>query len=143
MASLKALIWHSARLVKASISSCFPSAPRMPSDPRMMPIEVIISITDSAGMVDLEADSQGRYPMSATIGGADGVVSADGTASMLKITAKEASGFRDEHDFTDAHGWENRGDPMAGEGGGIDDADPATVTVLSGEETPTVDVLDR
>ena len=30
-------------------------------------------------------------------------------------------------------------DQMAGDdGGGIDDADPATVTVLSGEETPTV-----
>ena len=90
----------------------------------------IISIS-VVGAEPLELDSQGRY----NIGTIAEAVSADGI--VLQITAKEVSGFRDEmirlmlmEGRTEAR--------IAADGGAIDDADPATVSVLSGAETPTV-----
>ena len=90
----------------------------------------LISITK--GGVDLESDSQGMYPIG-TI--ADAVT--DGVPLTLEITAKEPSGFRDE--MISLMLMDGRTmDRMDADGGGIDDAVPATVTILSGAETPTV-----
>ena len=73
--------------------------------------------------------------------GVDGAVEAPDSTSDdgidVYIKAIDVSGFRDEQitltlmeDRTPAQ--------KTGDGGGIDDSDPATVTILSGEETPTV-----
>ena len=69
--------------------------------------------------------------------GGVGAGESDNDGIDLYIKAIDVSGFRDEQivltlmeDRTDAQ--------KAGDGGGIDDSDPATVTILSGEETPTV-----
>ena len=94
----------------------------------------LISITKDG--VDVEPDSQDRYP----IGTIADAVTNGGIA--LEITAKEPSGFRDE--MISVMLMDGRTmDRMDADGGGIDDAAPATVTILSGKETPTVDVLDR
>ena len=94
----------------------------------------IISITraiDGVSTGDLEPDGQGGYIVGTIMQAAAGDV------IELTITAKEASGFRDES--VTLMLMEGRTeDRIAGDGGPIDDADPATVTVLSGEETPTV-----
>ena len=93
--------------------------------------------------VALEADGQGKYYIG-TIGVADGdagsgVVSDNAMTDgiKLKITAKEPSGFRDEM-ITLMVEDGRTGASKFGDGGGIENADSATVTVLSGEDTPTV-----
>ena len=88
----------------------------------------------------LQTDRQGRLIVGKIGGGGDsGAVSTDSATDgiMLTIEAKTVSGFRDERisltlmdGRTDAE--------KRGEGGPIDDSVPATVAVLSGEETPTV-----
>ena len=60
-----------------------------------------------------------------------------GTGIELKITVKDVTGFRDEQvtlTLMDGRTAEQKAD----DGGGIEDAAPATVTVLSSKETPTV-----
>ena len=90
----------------------------------------LISITKDG--VDVEPDSQGMYP----IGTIADAVSTGGIE--LNITAKEPSGFRDE--MISLMLMDGRTmDRMDADGGGIDDAAPATVTILSGAETPTVE----
>ena len=98
-------------------------------------------ITISKGATALEADSQGRYVVG-TIGGGgdDGAVdSAAGTGDGIALTVRavDVPGFRDEQiTFTLMDG--RTEEQKMADGGAIDDSDPATVTVLSGEETPTV-----
>ena len=99
---------------------------------------------------DLETDRQGRYIVG-TIGTGDAtdaetlamgaVATAEGAMMhdgiKLNIKAIDVSGFRDEQiTFTLMEGRTEA--QKKGDGGGIDDADPATVTILSAEETPTV-----
>ena len=87
---------------------------------------------------NLETDRQGRYIVG-KIGGADGAVSSDGMSDgiALSIKAIDVSGFRDEEiTFTLMEGRTEA--QKVGDGGSIQDAAPATVTILSGEETPTV-----
>ena len=94
---------------------------------------------------DLVTDRQGRYIVG-TIGRGTGNTGAGavGTDDMatnngiaLNIKAIDVSGFRDEQiTFTLMEGRTEA--QKKGDGGGIDDADPATVTILSAEETPTV-----
>ena len=98
----------------------------------------------------IEPDGQGRYSIG-TIGAgatgssptdeqlANGAVSSDGMNDgiALMITAIDVSGFRDEEiTFTLEDGRTEA--QKAGDGGAIEDANPATVTILSGEATPTV-----
>ncbi len=94
----------------------------------------------------LEPDGQNRYSIG-EIGRGSGNANADGAVGeddavanngiALKITAIDVSGFRDEQiTFTLMDGRTEA--QKAGDGGAIEDANPATVTVLSGEETPTV-----
>ena len=104
---------------------------------------------DDNGMLDpaerMEPDGQGRYNIgtigvNSTAGAAHGAVAA--TAGMdndikLSIKAIDVSGFRDEQiTFTLMEGRTEA--QKVGDGGGIDDSDPATVTLLSAEATPTV-----
>ena len=94
---------------------------------------------------DLRTDREGRYIVG-TIGRGTGNTGAGavGTDDMatnngiaLNIRAIDVSGFRDEQiTFTVMEGRTEA--QKKGDGGGIDDADPATVTILSAEETPTV-----
>ncbi len=105
---------------------------------------------DNDGTLDpderMEPDGQGAYNIG-TIGagtatGADAAGGAVGAAVgddgiELTVKAIDVSGFRDEQImFTLMEGRTKA--QKVGDGGGIDDSDPATVTVLSGEETPTV-----
>ena len=94
----------------------------------------IISITQGsdAGRMNLEPDGQGGYIVGTIMQAAAG-----DAEIALTITAKEASGFRDER-VTLMLTEGRTVDRIAADGGPIDDADPATVTVLSGAETPTV-----
>ena len=93
----------------------------------------IISITDRAG-IDLEPDGRGGYDIGSI---SQAVPDNPAEDILLMITAKDASGFRDRNITLMLR--EGRTDASkVGDGGPIDDADPATVTVLSGEETPTV-----
>ena len=94
---------------------------------------------------DLRTDRQGRYIVGAIgRGTGDSVVGAVGEADTgdtdgiaLTIEAIDVSGFRDEQiTFTLEDGRTEA--QKKGDGGGIDPSDPATVTLLSGEETPTV-----
>ena len=99
----------------------------------------LITITKDDGM-DLETDRQGRYIVG-TIGGGgtDGAVSSDSSSDgiALNIKAIDVSGFRDEQiTFTLMEGRTEA--QKRGDGGAVADASPATVTILSGEETPTV-----
>ena len=105
---------------------------------------------DNDGMLDpaerMEPDGQGAYSIG-TIGAgtatgdaaADGAVGAASADDGIELTVQaiDVSGFRDEQimftlmeDRTEAQ--------KKGDGGGIDPSDAATVTILSGEETPTV-----
>ena len=87
---------------------------------------------DEAPATDLETDRQGRY----IVGTIGGVVSSDG-GIPLTIRAIDVSGFRDEQiTFTLMEGRTEA--QKRGDGGAVADAAPATVTILSGEETPTV-----
>ena len=94
----------------------------------------------------LEPDGQGRYDIG-TIGagtatgdeaaGAAVGAAAENDGIRLMVKAIDVSGFRDEQiTFTLTEGRTEA--QKVGDGGGIDDSDPATVTLLSGEETPTV-----
>ena len=95
---------------------------------------------------DLETDRQGRYVVgkigAGTDSGPDAIYDAVGEAVGddgidLKIKAIDVSGFRDEQiTFTLMDGRTEA--QKSGDGGAIQDANPATVTILSGEETPTV-----
>ena len=79
-------------------------------------------------------DALGRYVIGQI---SDAASATDSDDNQFRIEAKEVSGFRDEQVtlmLMDGRTEEKAKD----DGGGIDDADPATVTVLSGEETPTV-----
>ena len=88
----------------------------------------------------LVAGSQaGRYVVS-KIGGTGGLVpAATGTTDGLTLTIEAigASGFRDERISLTLVDGRTEAEKM-GEGGPLGDSRPATVTVLSGEETPTV-----
>ncbi len=93
----------------------------------------IISIEFGDGEVDIFrlADAQGRY----NIGTISAAVSMTGIP--LKITVKDVTGFRDERvTLTLMDG--RTAEQKVADGGGIDDAAPATVTILSSKETPTV-----
>ena len=80
----------------------------------------------------------GRY----VVGQISTAVPANGVKGIVfEIEAKAVSGFRDEQ-VTLMLMDGRTAETMEAEGGGIDDADPATVTVLSGEETPTVTFSD-
>ena len=92
----------------------------------------IINITKGADR--LEPDAMGRFVVGQIGEIADDVDTNDIT---LTIAAVDAAGFRDQSislmlmdGRTDAQ--------KASDGGAVEDAAPATVTVLSGEETPTV-----
>ena len=102
---------------------------------RIIKISKVVTDQDDP---NLKIDSQGRYIVS-KIGGDGGVVPSGTTNDGITLTieAIDVTGFRDEvisltlmDGRTDAE--------KKGEGGPIDDSVPATVTVLSGEETPTV-----
>ena len=97
---------------------------------------------------DLETDRQGRYIVGTIGTGASDATAATGavapaTSAMtndgikLNIKAIDVSGFRDEQiTFTLMDGRTEA--QKKGDGGAIEDAAPATVTILSAEETPTV-----
>ena len=86
----------------------------------------------------LHPDAMGRY----VVGQISTAVPANGVEGIVfEIEAKAVSGFRDEQ-VTLMLMDGRTAETMEAEGGGIDDADPATVTVLSGEETPTVTFSD-
>ncbi|MCY4601409.1 MAG: hypothetical protein OXF27_15995 [Acidobacteria bacterium] len=87
----------------------------------------------------LVARSPGRYLVS-KIGGTGGLVPAETGSTdgiTLTIEAIGASGFRDERISLTLVDGRTDAEKM-GEGGPIGDSLPASVTVLSGEETPTV-----
>ena len=102
------------------------------------------------GMLDsgegIEPDGQGSYNLgkigAGTNTGADAENAAVGAAPAddgieLTIKAIDVSGFRDEQiTFTLMEG--RTESQKAADGGGINDSDPATATLLSGEDTPTV-----
>ena len=105
-------------------------------------IKIYKGSTEPAGGTDLNLDREGRYIVGpiGDDGSTDGAVAtAAGTDDgiTLNIKAVEVSGFRDEQiTFTLMDGRTEA--QKMGDGGGIDDSEPATVTILSGEETPTV-----
>ena len=103
----------------------------------------IIRITnddsDPATDDNLVARSPGRYVVS-KIGGTGGLVpEATGSTDDITLTIEAigASGFRDERISLTLVDGRTEAEKM-GEGGPIGDSLPASVTVLSGEETPTV-----
>ena len=93
----------------------------------------LINVRDSDSDV-IHPDAMGRY----VVGQISGAVPTTGSNGIVfEIEAKAVSGFRDEQValmLMDGRTAEK----MDADGGGIDDADPATVTILSGEATPTV-----
>ena len=96
----------------------------------------LINIIGMMQALTRHPDAMGRY----VVGQISTAASAAGL--VFEIEAKAVSGFRDEMitlNLMDGRTPETMDD----DGGGIDDADPATVTVLSGEETPTVTFSDR
>ena len=107
-------------------------------------IKVYRDAEPAQGGTDLETDRQGRYIVG-TIG-TDGVDPTTGAVATsegmedgieLTIEAIDVSGFRDEQiTFTLMDGRTEA--QKRGDGGAIQGANPATVTLLSGEETPTV-----
>ena len=107
-------------------------------------VGTLIEFVDSNDVkMDLPAASEGRYNIG-KIGNVSGDASktAVGTTAMddgikLRIKAIDVSGFRDEQITLTLMEGRTPASKMA-EGGGIDASAPATVTVLSGEETPTV-----
>ena len=100
----------------------------------------LINIRDASGDASSDEtikhpDALGRY----VIGQISNAASAtDSDDNQFRIEAKEVSGFRDEQ-VTLMLMDGRTAEKAEADGGGIDDADPATVTVLSGEETPTVE----
>ncbi len=102
----------------------------------------IIKITKDVGgtATALVAGSQaGRYVVG-KIGGTGGLVPADTGPTdgiTLTIEAVGASGFRDERISLTLVDGRTEAEKM-GEGGPLGDSRPTAVTVLSGEETPTV-----
>lgn len=109
-------------------------------------IKIYEGTTEPAGGTDLNLDRGGRYIIGQIGRGsgnsnADGAVGDDDVAANngieLTIKAIDVPGFRDEQiTFTLMEGRTEA--QKMGDGGAIDDSDSATVTVLSGEETPTV-----
>ena len=92
----------------------------------------IIKITK--GEDALEDDGQGRY----VVGQIGHVVdNEDANDITLTIEAIDASGFRDQSISLMLMDGRTDAQKMS-DGGAVEDAVPATVTVLSGEETPTV-----
>ena len=111
-------------------------------------VGTLIEFVDSNDMkMDLPAASEGRYNIGkigagtglpAGVDGAVGETYAEMTEGIkLRIKAIDVSGFRDEQITLTLMEGRTPASKMA-EGGGIDASAPATVTVLSGEETPTV-----
>ena len=97
----------------------------------------LINIRDSDSNV-IHPDAMGRY----VVGQISGAVPATGSDGIVfEIEARAASGFRDEQ-VTLMLMDGRTAEQAEADGGGIDDADPATVTVLSGEETPIVTFSD-
>ena len=95
----------------------------------------LIEITYTEGGEKPPADGRGGYIIG-TIGGIVAAAS-DDDGIDLNIKALRVSGFRDEMiSLTLADG--RREAEQEGDGGGIEASAPATVTILSGEETPTV-----
>ena len=92
----------------------------------------IIKITK--GTDALEPDAMGRY----VVGQIGHIVDTDDTNDItLTIEAVDVSGFRDESISLMLEDGRTAAQ-KASDGGAVEDASPATVTVLSGEETPTV-----
>ena len=105
-------------------------------------IKVYRDAEPAQGGTDLETDRQGRYIVG-KIGGTDGAVSSDGNSDgiALNIKAIDVSGFRDEQiTFTLMDGRTEA--QKVGDGGGIEDAAPSTVTILSGEGNAHSHVLE-
>ena len=95
----------------------------------------LIEITYTEGGAKPPADGRGGYIIG-TIGDIVAATS-DDDGIDLNIKALRVSGFRDEMiSLTLADG--RREAEQEGDGGGIEASAPATVTILSGEETPTV-----
>ena len=113
-----------------STTSGLPSYPRMPLEGSL------ISGTANGGTSDdvtiIHPDAMGRYVI-----GVITVCPPRTNGIEFRIEAKEVSGFRDEQ-VTLMLMDGRTAEKAEANGGGIDDADPATVTVLSGQETPTV-----
>ena len=101
-------------------------------------IKIYDGDTAPQGGTNLDVDRQGRYVVG-TIGGTDGVVAATsaGDGIDLTIEAIDVSGFRDEQITLTLMDGRTEAQKR-GDGGAIEDSDAATVTILSGEETPTV-----
>ena len=98
----------------------------------------LINIRGGSPIDVIHPDAMGRY----VVGQISTAVPANGVKGIVfEIEAKAVSGFRDEQ-VTLMLMDGRTAETMDAEGGGIDDADPATVTVLSGEETPTVKFSD-
>ena len=96
----------------------------------------IITITkmDGPNSGRLEPDGMGRY----VIGQIGHIVDSDTTNDItLTIEATDVSSFRDETISLMLMDGRTDAQKMA-DGGAVEDAVPAAVTVLSGEETPTV-----
>ena len=96
---------------------------------------------------DLEIDREDRYIVGTIGTGSSDLKPTEGAVAnsnpmmndgiKLNIKAIDVSGFRDVPiTFTLTEGRTTA--QQKGDGGGIDDSDPATVTLLSGEVTPTV-----
>ena len=93
----------------------------------------LINIRDGDSNV-LHPDAMDRYVVGQI---SEAVPTTTSKGIVFEIEAKAVPGFRDEQVavmLMDGRTAER----MAADGGGIDDADPAMVTVLSGEETPSV-----
>ena len=104
-------------------------------------IKIYSGDTAPPGGTNLDVDRDGNYVVG-TIGGGSAAGGAVGDSSAddgidLTIEAINVSGFRDEQITLTLMDGRTEAQKM-GDGGAIDDSDPATVTVLSGEETPTV-----
>ena len=109
-------------------------------------VGTLIEFVDADGMkVTLDAASEGRYNIG-TIGTTTGMEPKGAVGATydamtegikLRIKAIDVSGFRDEQIMLTLEEGRTEASKMA-EGGSIDPSDPATVTVLSGEATPTV-----
>ena len=100
----------------------------------------LIQITKGEGdsAESLPSDGRGGFIVG-TIGGTGGVVKTDAMDDGIELTIKalDVSSFRDETIslmLTDGR----REAEKTADGGGINEASATTVTILSGEETPTV-----
>ena len=92
-------------------------------------ISIMRMVNGNGAYEDLKSVGQGRYAVGTISGAVAGI--------RLKIKAKDVSGFRDE--MVSLMLMDGRTeDQMDADGGAVGDAAPATVTILSGAETPTV-----